>query len=185
MGRDIAIRLGGRTAQRQHARDAAAEAGGAAMLEHVGRLYRAAYALCGSRADAEDLVQETFVRVLASKRSPRHRGVSLPYLMRSLRNTWIDFQRARAARPIAGGADGVEWLVDGSADPQLALDAQVAYEAMLELPEPQREVIAAVDVMGLSYKEAARALRIRQGTLMSRLSRARDRVAAALEEEAE
>ena len=92
--------------------------------------------------------------------------------------------RNHAARPIAGGADGVEWLVDGSADPQLALDAQVAYEAMRELPEPQREVIAAVDVMGLSYKEAARALRIRQGTLMSRLSRARDRVAAALEEEA-
>jgi RNA polymerase sigma-70 factor (ECF subfamily) len=183
MGRDIAVRLGGRTVERQHPRDAAAEAGGSAMLEHVGRLYRAAYALCGSRADAEDLVQETFVRVLASKRSARHRA-SLPYLMRSLRNTWIDFQRARAARPIAGGADGVEWLVDGSADPQLALDAQVAYEAMRELPEPQREVIAAVDVMGLSYKEAARALRIRQGTLMSRLSRARDRVAAALEEEA-
>jgi RNA polymerase sigma-70 factor (ECF subfamily) len=157
-----------------------ADAGAACM--HVGRLYRAAYALTGSRPDAEDLVQETYVRVLGSKRAARHR-TTLPYLMRSLRNTWIDFQRARAARPMAGGADGVEWLVDGSADPETALDAQVAYAAMRDLSPPLREAIAAVDVAGLSYKEAARTLRIRQGTLMSRLSRARDRVAAAMEGE--
>jgi RNA polymerase sigma-70 factor (ECF subfamily) len=125
-------------------------------------------------------VQETFARVLGSRRGARHRD-SLPYLMRALRNTWIDFQRARAARPVAGGAEGVEWVVDGSADPQVALDMQVAYAAMQGLSQPLREAITAVDVLGLSYKEAAKALRIRQGTLMSRLSRARDRVAGELE----
>ena len=52
---------------------------------------------------------------------------------------------------------------------------------MLTLSAPLRETIVAVDVLGLSYKEAARSLRIRPGTLMSRLSRARDRVADALE----
>ena len=101
--------------------------------------------------------------------------------MRALRNTWIDWQRARAARPNASGGEAVDWVVDSSADPHAAVEVQTAYEAMRELSPPLREAIAAVDVLGLSYKEAARALRIRPGTLMSRLSRARDRVADALE----
>jgi RNA polymerase sigma-70 factor, ECF subfamily len=177
-GREYAVRAAPRTVAEQTSRDGSAATH--RLSEHAKRLYRAAYALCGSRADAEDLVQETFVRVLGSRRGARHRD-SLPYLMRSLRNTWIDFQRARAVRPVAGGADGVEWVIDGTADPQAALDMQAAYAAMQGLSQPLREAIAAVDVLGLSYKEAAKALRIRQGTLMSRLSRARDRVADELE----
>ena len=125
-------------------------------------------------------MQETFARVLASRRGSRHAG-ELPYLMRALRNTWIDWQRARAARPNPSGAEAVDWVVDDSADPHAAVELQTAYEAMRELSPPLREAIAAFDVLGLSYKEAARSLRIRPGTLMSRLSRARDRVADALE----
>ena len=125
-------------------------------------------------------MQETFARVLASRRGSRHAG-ELPYLMRALRNTWIDWQRARAARPNPSGGEAVDWVVDDSADPHAAVEVQTAYEAMRELSPPLREAIAAVDVLGLSYKEAARSLRIRPGTLMSRLSRARDRVADALE----
>lgn len=55
------------------------------------------------------------------------------------------------------------------------------YAAIARLPDDFRDVIVAVDVAGLSYKEAAKALRVREGTVMSRLSRARDRVAAELE----
>ncbi len=150
------------------------------LPSHEARLFRAAYALAGSRVDAEDLVQETFARVLASRRGSRHTA-NLPYLMRSLRNTWIDTQRARAVRPVTAASEAVEWVIDKSADPQAALDVRAAYDAMRELSPPLREAIATVDVAGLSYKEAARVLRIRQGTLMSRLSRARDRVAEALE----
>src|SRR6185503_2705878 len=62
-----------------------------------------------------------------------------------------------------------------------ALEVSAAYAAMRELSDPLREAIVAVDVVGLSYRQAAHALRIREGTVMSRLSRARERVAAALE----
>jgi RNA polymerase sigma-70 factor (ECF subfamily) len=159
----------------------APDSSGAARLPaHAPKLFRAAYALAGTRPDAEDLVQETFARVLASRRGSRHAG-ELPYLMRALRNTWIDWQRARAARPNPSGGEAIDWVVDDSADPHSAFEVQTAYEAMRELSPPLREAIAAVDVLGLSYKEAARSLRIRPGTLMSRLSRARDRVADALE----
>jgi RNA polymerase sigma-70 factor (ECF subfamily) len=150
----------------------------AGLPQHIDRLYRAAYALAGSSPDAEDLVQETFARVLTRPRFVR-RGGELAYLMRVLRNTWIDFARARAARPDPSGGDAIEWLSEAESDPGgLALDVRLAYEGMRELPGHQREAIAAVDVLGLSYKEAARSLRIRQGTLMSRLARARERVAA-------
>ena len=166
-----------RTAANGYAPDSS---GAARLPAHAPKLFRAAYALTGTRHDAEDLVQETFARVLASRRGSRHAG-ELPYLMRALRNTWIDWQRARAARPNPTGGEAVDWVVDDSADPHAAVEVQTAYEAMRELSPPLREAIAAVDVLGLSYKEAARSLRIRPGTLMSRLSRARDRVADALE----
>jgi RNA polymerase sigma-70 factor, ECF subfamily len=152
----------------------------AELTDHIDRLFRAAYGLCGSPHDAEDLVQETFVRVLARPRLVRRRD-DPRYLMRALRNTWIDLQRARAARPVTTGAEPIEWVVDHGADPTVALDVQVAYAAMHELSPKLREAIAAVDVLGLSYRQAASALRIRQGTLMSRLARARERVAAAVE----
>jgi RNA polymerase sigma-70 factor, ECF subfamily len=147
---------------------------------HVDRLFRAAYALCGSREDAEDLVQETFARVLARPRLVRRRD-DPRYLVRALRNTWIDLQRARRARPAASGHDALDWIVDGRGDPStLALDARMAYDAMRELSPGLREAIAAVDVVGLSYRDAALALGVRQGTLQSRLARAREQVAAAL-----
>jgi RNA polymerase sigma-70 factor (ECF subfamily) len=153
------------------------------LPDHANRLYRAAYALSGSGSEAEDLVQETFARVLSRPRRIRSGG-ERAYLMRVLRNTWIDFQRARAARPDPVGGEAIEWVLDGESDPGgLALDVRLAYDGMRELPTPQREAIVAVDVLGLAYREAARALRIRQGTLMSRLARARERVARYMEGE--
>jgi RNA polymerase sigma-70 factor (ECF subfamily) len=153
----------------------------ACLPDYASRLYRAAHALCGSSTEAEDLVQETFARVLARPRRVR-RGGERAYLMRVLRNTWIDFQRARAARPDPAGGEAIDWVLDVESDPGgLALDVKLAYEGMRELPAPQREAIVAVDILGLAYKEAARALRIRTGTLMSRLARGRDRLASEME----
>jgi DNA-directed RNA polymerase specialized sigma24 family protein len=69
-----------------------------ALGDHIDRLYRAAWGLCGSREEAEDLVQETFARVL---RKPRilHSDDDLGYLLRVLRNTYFSSRRAAARRP--------------------------------------------------------------------------------------
>jgi RNA polymerase sigma-70 factor (ECF subfamily) len=151
------------------------------MAEHGGRLFRAAYAMCGSREDAEDLVQETYERVL---RRPRFvgRDQDLAYLMRVLRHAWGAQLKTRARRRTAPTANqDLDWIPDDRADPELATEARLAYAAIAELSEPLRATIVAVDVVGLSYAEAARSLRTRTGTIMSRLYRARQQVAMALE----
>jgi len=65
------------------------------LSQHIDRLYRAAWALCGSREDAEDLVQETFARVLSRERILRGDD-ELYYLMRVLRNTFLTSRASRA-----------------------------------------------------------------------------------------
>jgi RNA polymerase sigma-70 factor, ECF subfamily len=150
--------------------------------DHLDRLYRAAWALCGSREDAEDLVQETYARVLARPRLLRNEG-DLGYLLRALRNTFLNQKRAERSRlrpdPLP---DELEFVADPQArQPQAALEARELYAAVAALPGDFRDVLVAVDITGLSYKEAARALRIREGTVMSRLYRARQQVLRRLE----
>jgi RNA polymerase sigma-70 factor (ECF subfamily) len=151
------------------------------LTQHVDRLYRAAWALCGSREDAEDLVQETFTRVLARPRvlSGEH---ELYYLMRVLRNTFLTGRRTASRRPVT-----VATLEDVDAadprpigQPEQALEMQEVYATIAALPEDRRLALVAVDVLGLSYREAARALRVREATITTRLFRARQQVAREL-----
>jgi RNA polymerase sigma-70 factor, ECF subfamily len=153
------------------------------LPDHRDRLFRAAYSLCGSREEAEDLVQETFLRVLQRPRFLR-RDDDLGYLLRVLRNTWINTYKERQRRPkTVEFDDSVDFVLDPGADPSVSLgDVQVLYQAVHELSPALRETLIAVDVLGLSYKQAAHALRVRQGTIMSRLFRARNQVARRLEE---
>jgi RNA polymerase sigma-70 factor, ECF subfamily len=150
--------------------------------DHLDRLYRAAWALCGSREDAEDLVQETYARVLARPRLLRHED-DLGYLLRALRNTFLNVRRSesRRLRP-ASLPDQLDVVADPQArDPAAAVEAGELYAAVAQLADDFRDVLVAVDVAGLSYKEAAQALRIREGTVMSRLYRARQQVVRRLE----
>jgi RNA polymerase sigma-70 factor (ECF subfamily) len=149
--------------------------------DHLDRLYRAAWALCGSREEAEDLVQETYARVLARPRFLRHED-DLGYLLRTLRNTFLT-QRRNESRRLRPGPlpDELELVADPQArDPHAALEAAELYAAIASLPTDYRDVLVAVDVSGLSYKEAARALDVPQGTVMSRLYRARQQLAQGL-----
>lgn len=152
-----------------------------ALVQHLDRLYRAAWALCGSREEAEDLVQETAARVLARPRQ-LHGQDELAYLMRALRNTFLLTRRTASRRPqVRATLDDVEPVEARAAlRPEAAVETRALFTAIAELPEDFRLALVAVDVVGLSYLEAATALETKEATITSRLSRARDRVARAL-----
>ena len=150
--------------------------------DHLDRLYRAAWGLCGSREEAEDLVQETFARVL---RKPRllHSDDDLGYLLRVLRNTYFSSRRAASRRvrpdPLPDELDLIE---DRSArGPHEALEARELYAQIADLPDGFRDALVAIDVLGLSYREAARTLKVREATITTRVHRGRVRLARALD----
>jgi len=152
----------------------------AALGDHLDRLYRAALGLTGSAADAEDLVQDVCVRVLAKPRLVSGDD-DLGYLLRVLRNTFISKRRAAARRPAVATApeDMERYEANAPADPESAFEARQLYARIAELPEHQRDALVAVDLLGLSYKEAAATLDVPTGTIMSRLFRARQSLTAA------
>jgi RNA polymerase sigma-70 factor (ECF subfamily) len=133
----------------------------ARLGDHLDRLYRAAWALCGSREEAEDIVQETYARLLARPRLLRNED-DLGYLLRALRNTFLNQKRTESRRLRPGPLpDQLDLIADPRAlQPQAALEAGEVYAAIAALPGDFRDVLVAVDITGLSYKEAARALRI-------------------------
>jgi RNA polymerase sigma-70 factor, ECF subfamily len=149
--------------------------------DHLDRLYRAAWALCGSREDAEDLVQETYARVLRRPRLLR-RDEDLAYLLRVLRNTFLNARRTASRRPQeAPMPDDAPFAEPRpTVQPDAAAEATELFEAIAALPADFRDVLVAVDVVGLSYGEAARAFKLKEATVTSRLYRARERVARAV-----
>jgi RNA polymerase sigma-70 factor, ECF subfamily len=151
------------------------------LTRHIDRLYRAAWALCGSREDAEDLVQDTFARVLAKPRLLRGDD-DLAYLMRVLRNTFFTSRRTASRRPVTSASieDVVTADPQPTHQPEHALDVQELYGAVAELPDDFRLALVAVDIVGLSYREAASALGTREATITTRLFRARRQVARTL-----
>jgi RNA polymerase sigma-70 factor (ECF subfamily) len=149
-------------------------------VEHLPRLYRAARAWTRSQEDAEDLVQETYARVFARPRLLRNED-ELGYLLRALRNTLISRHRAEGRRPTTTElVDDVAAGTRTSDDPVEVIDQRRVFAAIAELPDEFREALVAVDIAGLSYGEAARALGVKEATLTTRVFRARDRVARRL-----
>jgi RNA polymerase sigma-70 factor, ECF subfamily len=149
------------------------------LPDHIDALYRAAYALCGSRYEAEDLVQETFAQVLKRPRLLRSEN-SVGYLLRALRNTHIARYQASMRRPIT--VPLVESESNDRAEITGEFDARELMVAISAAPQPYRDAVVAVDVVGLSYRQAARHLRTREATIATRLHRGRQHVARALGE---
>jgi RNA polymerase sigma-70 factor (ECF subfamily) len=152
----------------------------ARLGDHVDRLFRAAWALCGDRYEAEDLVQDTYARVLSRPRFLRNDD-DLGYLLRVLRNTHVSRLRQSGRRIAAVPLE--DDAVAPGADlrlPEFAFEVGELFSAIAALPPDACEAIVAVDVAGLSYQEAAAALRVKEATLTTRLHRARRRVARTL-----
>ena len=149
---------------------------------HLDRLYRAAWALCGSREDAEDLVQETYARVLARPRFLRSDD-DLGYLLRVLRHTFISSLRARQRRPHDFASIDDAEIADPvtARRPDELVETREVYAVISTLPAHFRDALVAVDVVGLSYAEAAKGLGVKEATLTTRLFRARERVIAEYE----
>ncbi len=146
------------------------------LVALVPRLRRFALSLAGNAADADDLVQAACVKALrnAGQFTPGTRMDSWMY--RIVQTLWLDDRRKQALRRPPVDPAEIE-ISDGGQAASLPEDRMMlaqARRAMAELPDPQREVLALVAIEGLSYRETAETLGLPLGTVMSRLSRARE-----------
>ena len=156
-------------------------------LGFLDALYRTALRMTRSEADAEDLVQETYIRAFRFK-DQFTPGTNLKaWLFRILTNTFINTYRRKQSQPEFTELDDVDEfslykrmsdlkVSSASGDPETEflnglVDSEVK-DALMELPEKFRQVVL-LDTEGFSYKEIAEMLDIPIGTVMSRLHRGR------------
>ena len=150
-------------------------------IGYLDTLYRGALRLTRDPAQAEDLVQDTYVRALRYQGSYQVGTNMKAWLFAIMRNLFWD--RFKGGRPedVSLDGDGEFALYDTLKDPTAVPEADVldriaaeeVVRAVEKLPELHREVVLLVDVEGFSYKDAADVLGVPIGTVMSRLHRAR------------
>ena len=163
-------------------------------LPYLDQLYRTALRMTRNPTDAEDLVQETFVRAFSAFRSYRQGTNLRAWLFRILRNTYINSYRKAQRTPFTGSADE---LTDGqlldieSRDGSGARSAEIEAldrlgdddinDALASLPEDFRTAVVLADIEGFSYKEIAEIMDTPVGTVMSRVHRGRKALRRLLE----
>ncbi|HEX5217698.1 MAG TPA: sigma-70 family RNA polymerase sigma factor [Vicinamibacterales bacterium] len=153
------------------------------VLPHLDAAFNYARWLTRDAAEAEDVVQEACVRAMryfASLRGDDARG----WLFAIVRNTWYSRVGRRKSVSTAPLDHDVHDRPDSGLDPEALLLRQGSVErvhaAVARLPADFREVIVLREIEGLSYKEIAAIVQVPIGTVMSRLARARERLAAGL-----
>jgi RNA polymerase sigma-70 factor (ECF subfamily) len=157
-------------------------------------LYRTAYRLAGNTDDAKDLLQDSLIEAFKAFATFRPDGSFERWLLRIMTNTFIDSRRRKAVRPqtvglidyYAIGEPGCEKdFPDSRPRPEdLALASEfrdVLNHALSRLPAEYRTALILCDMEGLSYAEAAEAMACPEGTVRSRLHRARQAVRRSLE----
>ncbi len=151
------------------------------VVPEIPVLLRVAYSLTSQKADAEDLVQDTLVRAYRAidRFDGEHPRAWLLTILRNTRSNSGRRRRPHLLREAEARLDHLEKAPAQVSTEESVLDNR--FEAALEqaldsLPEKYRAVVLLVDVDGLSYAEAAAALGVPDGTVMSRLHRARARL---------
>lgn len=152
------------------------------VIGHLASLRRYARSLVRSPSDAEDLVHDALVKAFEHRQTFRSGSSLRNWLLSIVHNTHVD--RHRAAKVMSRRNDALLLEADLSYPPsqEHAVRLRQVRDAFMELPQDQREALHLVSLEDLSYQEAADALRIPVGTLMSRVARARERLRV-LEEE--
>ncbi|WP_175147607.1 RNA polymerase sigma factor [Paraburkholderia ultramafica] len=146
------------------------------------RLWAFSLRLCGNQHDAEDVLQRACIRGLERAHQLQPGTSPLSWMFSIVHSTWINELRARNVRT----RSSMEWddnfletVADpGARNPEATLMSSEVIAAVERLPEAQRIVMLLVAVEGLSYSEAAEVLGVPIGTIMSRLSRARQTIGA-------
>lgn len=158
---------------------------GSILSAMLPRLRAMALRLCGNSHDADDLVQRACLRALERVHQLQPETAPLSWMFSILHSTWLNEVRAQHVRHrsrVDWDDDLMEMVADTAAPdpPTKVLNAQII-EAVEQLPETQRVTMLLVAVEGLSYQETANILDVPIGTVMSRLSRARQAISARIE----
>lgn len=150
------------------------------ILANLQDLRRFAYSLTSDVNDADDLTQIVVERLLT--RPIPENVVPLSWMFRICKNAWIDEIRSRKVRATDDAVDISQIASSNTNDNQLeeASQKQRLQIAIDELPEPYRMVISLIIMSGLSYAETSQTLDLPIGTVMSRISRARKKLAEKL-----
>jgi RNA polymerase sigma-70 factor (ECF subfamily) len=147
--------------------------------EHYVALYRYAYRLTGSGADAEDLTQEAFCKAQSSFRQLRDQGRAKPWLFSILRNAYLHRVRADKQQPCVS-LEGVGDVPEPAPEALPEIDPELLQQALNELPEVYRTPIILFYFEDFGYREIAEQMDLPIGTVMSRLARAKGYLRARL-----
>lgn len=143
------------------------------FLAYQTRLYGYALALCQDCELASEIVQDCIVRAMTTRRVPVDEPAYRAWLFTIVRNLWHDHWRKSRTR----GQTGIDAIDDVPAYPFAQEDAVInviaVRQAFEQLPAQHRDILALVDVAGFGYFETASILGVPEGTVMSRVSRAR------------
>jgi RNA polymerase sigma-70 factor (ECF subfamily) len=152
-----------------------------AAIEHIDALYGYAMALTRDTTEAEDLVQETYVRAASAANRPDGESNLKGWLFVIMRNAWLNQIRHKNSGPrFVDLETGEPPVAEPLENPHVVylrkLEREQVREAIESLPDTYREIVILRDIEGFTYQEIATVLDCPAGTVMSRLGRARGKL---------